>query len=163
MIIPVRDSMRASGNAKPFDIGTYGRNKVIAQPLLLRFVKGISFVQVPLRGLQDSNPHQRCLPRESLISSHSSTRSRPSATAFRRASKSCFCQSGIRTASAFARRSSQRASIIWSFSCSGSCLISAILTVQNSTHLAAAAQLRPLAGSGVRYAANDPDFSHGLS
>jgi len=108
MIIPVRDSMHASGNAKPFDIGTYGRNKVIAQPLLLRFVKGISFVQVPLRGLQDSNPHQRCLPRDD------------------------------------------------------SCLISAILTVQNSTHLAAAAQLRPLAESGVRYAANDPDPSHGL-
>ena len=94
---------------------------------LLGFVKIEALVQITASRSGDSDHDFRRLGSQSLIESQSKSSSRPSSAAFLRSSSKSLCHCGTGTRSACARRSSQIASIIWSFSASGSCMTSAML------------------------------------
>ena len=129
VIISVGDSVDSGSNSQTLNVRLDRTQEVVPEADLLQFVERKTLVQIPARGSSDSDHAFRRDGRESLIESQSRSGSRPSSTARRRSSSRSRCHCGTGTCSACARKSSQIASMIWSFSANGSCLTSAMLII----------------------------------
>ena len=119
-------SMDSRGESQTFNIRSQTRCEIVPESEFLDFIKQKSFIQI-LEGILGNEDFCHPRPIANFTLSHSSSLAFPDATFSRRFRNSAINSGGTGVVSQQSRISSQRTSMICSFSFEGSALISCVV------------------------------------